>query len=441
MAKYHLDVDLGLVHQAQQGNADSAATLATRIQPRVYAYIHRMTLNASVAEDLCQETMLRLVGSLPGLTFADVRFFWAWVYKTALTRVQDHIRSERQKQRSSMAMENRMKSHGQIDDGSGLHHLEHKELLASVWKAMQGLSLRHRNVLTLRCLDELSYAQIAVVIGGSELSARLLFFRARQSLQRQLARDGLSRSAMLSGLGLFAAATLHTSQKAAGAVAVSAATLHSGAGIAVLGMATSKLAIVSACAIISLATVATVASNRVPAGFSLSAWTLDTWAQDEGFSDPSRVLSAYNAKNNGFQFASGDPPETVRPAGPIEQALLGRHFKARPCLLLPPGDAVELGFHAPILDGPGPDVLIAGWGCSTQRIFLTDGAQARFALPVPPCDGNTGQMRVLAFDLAYFKVPFTVKAVRIQGNHFYTPRGFYRLVGVRARTADSAAQP
>jgi RNA polymerase sigma factor (sigma-70 family) len=438
MAKYCTDVDLGLVKQAQQGNADSAATLATRIQPKVYAYIHRMTLNSSVAEDLCQETMLRLVGSLPGLSFEDVRFFWAWVYKTALTRVQDHIRSERQKQRSSMAMENKMKSRGQIDDGSGLHDLEHKELLASVWKAMQRLSLRHRNVLTLRCLDELSYAQIAAVIGGSELSVRLLFFRAKQSLQRQLTRDGLSRSAMLSGLGLFAAATLHTSQKTAAAVTVSAASLHSGAGIAVLGAVTSKAAIVSACtvAIVGLAAVATVAgNNRMPPGITLVDPNVQAWADSEGFTYPSRILSAQHPGSDGFQFASGKPPLVEQPAGPLEQALVGKPSNERPCLILPPRHSVELGFDAPIVDGPGPDILIIGWGCRSQRIVLTDGERSRFSLPVTPCDGNRGQFGVLAIDLARFTIPFKVRAVSIQGNHYFSPKGFYRLAGVRARTA------
>jgi RNA polymerase sigma-70 factor (ECF subfamily) len=440
MAKYRTDVDLGLIKQAQEGNADSAALLAARIQPQVYTYIHRMTLNSSVAEDLCQETMLRLVSNLRGLSFTHVPFFWAWVYKTALTRVQDHVRSERHKQKSSRAMENRMKAEGQSEDGTGLHTLERKELLASVWKAMQRLSLKHRNVLTLRCLDELSYAEIATVIGGSELSARLLFFRAKQSLQRQLARDGLGRSAVLSGLGVFAAATLHSSQKAAGAAAVSAASLHSGAGIAALGMATSKVAVVSMCTIVGLAAVATVTGNsRTSSGIVPADPNIETWADSERFAYPSKVLRTWDPVGYGFDLAWGKPPLAVRHGGPLEQALVGELPEDHPCLVLPPRHAVELGFDAPIVDGPGPDILIAGWGCRCQRVTLTDGARASYTLPLPPCEGNYGQFGVLSIDLALLKVHFEVRAVRIQGNHWFTNKDFYRLASVRARTATAGA--
>ena len=102
--------------------------------------------------------------------------------------------------------------------------------------------------------------------------------------------------------------------------------------------------------------------------------------------------------------------------------------------MLPPGHAVELGFDGPIVDGPGPDILIAGWGCRHQQVILTDGAQERFFVPVVPCEGNRGQFGILAIDLGRLDVPFEVKAVRIQGGHFFTPKEFYRLASVQART-------
>jgi len=67
-------------------------------------------------------------------------------------------------------------------------------------------------------------------------------------------------------------------------------------------------------------------------------------------------------------------------------------------------------------------------------VFLTDGAQARFALPMAPCEGNRGQFGVLAIDLARFNVPFEIRAIRIQGSHYFTQKDFYRLSAVRART-------
>lgn len=56
-------------------------------------------------------------------------------------------------------------------------------------------------------------------------------------------------------------------------------------------------------------------------------------------------------------------------------------------------------------------------------------------LPLAPCEGNRGQFGVLAIDLASFKITFEVKIIRIQGNHWFTPKESHRLVSVRARTA------
>ncbi len=437
MVKYPHDVDLDLIRQAQQGDADSAAILAERTQVRVYAYIHRLTLNPHMAEDLCQETMLRLISSLPGLEFADVRFFWAWVYKTALSRVQDHLRREKYKLRSSGPLQDRMESQAQTDDDAGLHNLVREELLAAMWRAMQRLNLRYRNILALRCLDGLSYAEIAAATGGSELAAKLLFFRAKQSLQRQLARDGFGRSSLLSALGLFAAATAPTGQKAAAATALSAVSLHTTAGTAALATATSKAAVVVLCAAAGLGAIATtVRDSPLPA----SAILMDSYAANEVFSYPTTLLGSRDPDGSGFQQASGRPPTQVGPAGSLASILVGKPSSQHPCLALPPRHWVELGFKAPIMDGPGPDILIEGWGCRVQRVFVTDGGPASFALPLVSCEGSRGQFGILAFDLAQLKVPFEIRTIRIEGCHYFTPTEPYRLSSVRARTVPVGSQ-
>ena len=435
MAKDLNDVDLGLIRRAQHGDAESAATLAVRVRPRVCAYVYRIVLDPHVTDDLCQETMLRLVASLPELEFADVRLFWAWVYKTALSRVQDHVRSRVHREKSVSAMEERMQPQTR-ESHDGLNKLQQEELLAAVWRAMQRLTLRHRSVLTLRCMHDLSYAQIAAITGGSTLAAKLLFFRAKHSLQRQLARDGFGRSSLLTALGLFAAATAHTGPKsAAGAVAVSAASLHSSLGTAALATATSKLAIAALCAIAGVASfVGVTRHDRPSADFTYLDPPSQGWTPSDGFTYPSTLLSVSDPDNDGFQSASGEPPMSARRAGPLEPVLLGKPSDKRPCLILPPRHAVELGFDRRIVDGDGPDVLIAGWGCRSQRVILTDGARERFVLPWPPCEGSHGQFGVLAIDLARFKVPFQIKAIRIEGNHYFTTTEFYRLTAVCART-------
>jgi RNA polymerase sigma-70 factor (ECF subfamily) len=430
-------LDLRLIQQAQQGDAASQSRLAEWVRPSVYAYICRMTLDSEIAEDLSQDTMLRLIKNLPRLSFENTRCFWAWVYKTALNRIRDFYDEQqvRRLKASDLGLD-RLAAWDRADlPASGLEHATRQELLAAVTKAMKGLRLRHRSILALRCFQQLSYAEITQVMGGSQLQAKLLFFRAKQSLRRQLARDGFDGSALLPGLGILAAVTLPAGQTATAATLVSAHSVKVSTWTAVLAAATSKVAMVILGTMVGLATVVTVADNTpLPSGLALLDLPAEIWTQGDAFSCPSRVLGVQDRDGNGLQAASGTPPMRVGPAGPLEEILVGRPSDGRPCLVLPPGHAVELGFDGPILDGPGPDILIAGWGCRHQQVFLTDGAQARFALPMAPCEGSRGQFGVLAIDLVQFTVPFEIRAIRIQGSHYFTQKDFYRLGTVRART-------
>jgi RNA polymerase sigma factor (sigma-70 family) len=368
------------------------------------------------------------------LSFETIQSLWAWVYKTALNRVRDFY--DEQHVRRLKTSEIALDWFRDREDGpaTGLEHATRQELATAVAKAMKALKLRHRSILTLRCFQQLSYAQITQVMGGSQLQAKLLFFRAKQSLRRQLVRDGFDRSALLPALGVFAAVTLPSGHTAAAAL-VSAHSVKVSTWTAVLAAATSKLAMLLLCAMGGLAAVATVAStNRLPQGLALFDPGAGTRTQGDAFTYPSRAWDAQDRDAGGFESASGDPPLVVRPVGSVEEILVGEPYSRRPCLILPTGRAVEMAFDRRIVDGPGPDILIAGWGCRHQVVTLTDGAQASLTLPVAPCEGNRGQLGVLAIDLAEFRIPFEVRTVRIEGSHWFTQDGFYRLSSVRART-------
>lgn len=173
-------VDLALLQKAQQGHRESLCALAQLVRADLLAYLRRLTLDVHVAEDLCQETLLQMLKSLPNLELASGRSFWAWLYKTAFSRVSHEFRDQggtrlRHRTAADLDLLNQVPAR----EPGGLQALMRKELAAAVYGAMDSLTLRHRNILTLRCLQGLSYSEIAVTTGGTELQARLLFFRAK----------------------------------------------------------------------------------------------------------------------------------------------------------------------------------------------------------------------------------------------------------------------
>jgi len=79
-----------LVRQAQLGDRISLDRLAEGARQRLYAYIYRLTLNHDLAQDLLQETLLKMVESIKELEHPDR--FWSWLFRTALGTVQHYYR-------------------------------------------------------------------------------------------------------------------------------------------------------------------------------------------------------------------------------------------------------------------------------------------------------------------------------------------------------------
>ena len=86
-----------LVRKAQLGCQESMAQLAQAAEPRVCAYIYRLTLNSDLTADLSQETLLQMVKSLKSLR--NPERFWPWLYRTAMGKVQMHFRIQKRKRK------------------------------------------------------------------------------------------------------------------------------------------------------------------------------------------------------------------------------------------------------------------------------------------------------------------------------------------------------
>jgi RNA polymerase sigma-70 factor (ECF subfamily) len=244
-----------LVKKAQFGCQESMHSLAQQAQGGLFAYIYRLTLNYDVTEDLQQEILLEMVKSLKTLKHPER--FWAWLYRTALGKVQHYFR-DRQYEKVSMSTLDKEKMLQRVSGsyGDGLKNLINKELSQAIVDAMTKLKLRHRNILVLRCCEQLPYSKIAEVMDCSEMAAQVLFFRAKHSLKRQLSKHGFGKGLLLGALGLFGHMTTPAD---AAPVTVSAASTKVGITATVIGAAETKLGLT----ILSMLTVAFITVSGV----------------------------------------------------------------------------------------------------------------------------------------------------------------------------------
>ena len=87
--------DYELVRRFVEGNEYSIEVLINRHKSKVYTYILMLVKNQALAEDIFQETFLKVVRSLRDNRYKDDGRFVGWVMRIAHNLVIDHFRRQK----------------------------------------------------------------------------------------------------------------------------------------------------------------------------------------------------------------------------------------------------------------------------------------------------------------------------------------------------------
>ncbi|MCS6864805.1 MAG: sigma-70 family RNA polymerase sigma factor [Gemmataceae bacterium] len=177
------DEEAETIRAAQRGNRAAFAQLVERYWDRLYRWLYHLTRNRHAAEDLTQETFLRALAAIK--SFRPGSNFRAWVFRIGHNNFVNQKRAERRTK------------HPLPDDGAvpamATTELdtENREMLAVVQKAVAELPADFRIALQLRVDEELSFREVAQILGITEETARWRVFKARQKLMKVLAPEML----------------------------------------------------------------------------------------------------------------------------------------------------------------------------------------------------------------------------------------------------------
>jgi len=176
---------LHLVAQARLGDRDSMSELAAYVCDRLRPYLHRVTLDSDLSQDLLQEVLLTMVCFVDRLDKPEN--FWPWIYGVAQSKIQQHFRSQHRRDILLWAvLDDAYHNRQRRSSHSVLEHIVHKEKLERLSIAIKRLDKPYREVVQLRCFEEMAYSEIASLIRCSPQQARIRFFRAKQSLRGSL---------------------------------------------------------------------------------------------------------------------------------------------------------------------------------------------------------------------------------------------------------------
>ncbi|HKI00758.1 MAG TPA: sigma-70 family RNA polymerase sigma factor [Thermoanaerobaculia bacterium] len=171
--------DAELMARVRGGDRDAFTDLVDRHKDAVVSYLTRLTGNRDRAEDLGQETFLRLFRA--AREYTEQGYLRAYLYRIATNLVRSEERRER-RQRLLMPFLFR-EEHAEPAAASGLLH---RELTREVTAAVAKLPLRYRVPLVLHEIEGWSYVDIAQEIGCREGTVKSRVHRGRQQLKAKL---------------------------------------------------------------------------------------------------------------------------------------------------------------------------------------------------------------------------------------------------------------
>ena len=179
-----------LVEQAKAGDQTALDRLFDGNYERVYRYIRFKVNQEQDAEDIAQETFLRMYQALDRFQQRGVPFR-AWLMQIATNLVNDFYRKRGSTGRAWSIEE------GELDPTGGGDPAELVLDLLSVQEAvaaMSSLTELERDVIQLRYAAELSIAETAAALGKNENNVKQLTFKALGKLRKVMSQQDAGNS-------------------------------------------------------------------------------------------------------------------------------------------------------------------------------------------------------------------------------------------------------
>jgi RNA polymerase sigma-70 factor, ECF subfamily len=177
-----------LVEQAKRGDRAALEELYLIHFDRIYSYLHMSVGNRHDAEDLTNQTFVKMLESIDRFQWRSAPFS-AWLFRIAHNLAMDHFRAGRRWQPEEEPPEPH-DSPQQPADEEALHSIGRRSMLEMI----EGLSEDQQQVLTLKFVFDFANGEVAAILGKSEGAVKSLQHRALASLQRELQRGGIPGS-------------------------------------------------------------------------------------------------------------------------------------------------------------------------------------------------------------------------------------------------------
>lgn len=172
--------DKELLLKYSNGCDKALETLIKRYERKVYTYVLMMVRNPQLAEDLVQDTFVKVLRSLKDGGYAEDNKFVSWLMRIAHNLVIDYFRQNKKRNEvSNDSYEFDLLNTPRFSDTNVEQNMVYGQMLGEVRNLVDALPLDQREVVLLRYYGNLSFKEIAEL---TEVSINTALGRMRYAI-------------------------------------------------------------------------------------------------------------------------------------------------------------------------------------------------------------------------------------------------------------------
>lgn len=187
-----LDEDQILIKRSLQGERKAFEELMRKYEKRIYGFVIRMVRNEDTAVDLTQDFFLKIFTVLDKYNFEYK--FSTWAYRICYNLVIDHIRRHQAAVDSlddESVTSRDMLDSDNVSRDDGFKALSRSETRDYVWRVVDQIPLKFRELILLRYIQDLKYEEIAEVTALPVGTVKNRIFKAKEIIKKEMDKDGL----------------------------------------------------------------------------------------------------------------------------------------------------------------------------------------------------------------------------------------------------------